>query len=418
MDKDVKIGLAIGLLLLVALFVWFAVRSGDEEEPTGEPVATGDKDPGDGPAARTTSTPTTPKGDPAAAYHAMRNSGDEDDETEVEIKGIDPGPGVPEEVTIIPPPLETDVTPEGTDFTPPGMTTDTTPRVADTTPTIDLGPSTSVPPTRPARHVVKPGETLSAIAQQVYGAEKHWPLIAKANNITDPASQVHADMVLKIPPLPVETAPAAPLPGLGEKVHVVVANDSLSGISGKHYGTVKHWRLIAKANNLEEDAVLQVGKRLIIPDLPTTVPVPTTPLPGLGEKTHVVKQGDTLQGISEHYYGTIRYYKLIQEANKLADPDALKAGQTLIIPQKPAAGTPSAPESAEPRLGPGEKRYVVKEDETLSEIAESQLGSKRHYPEIMKRNSITDARLVRAGQVIIIPSLSALHRASSVTRED
>ena len=53
---------------------------------------------------------------------------------------------------------------------------------------------------------------------------------------------------------------------------------------------------------------------------------------------HTVKKGETLHSISRKYYGTSRYYKLIAEANKGKLPANLgvKAGQVLVIPQKPA----------------------------------------------------------------------------------
>jgi len=409
MNKDVKIGLAIGLLLLVTLFVWFAVSSRDDEpavdKTTGESVA---KDPAD----ETISKPTPPpKTDYAARYHDLNDAGKTTgNEAEVDLKGKTGDTTKPGPLTF----LDPDTTPESK-FYDPGGTTDTTPHLVDVT-------DTKPPATTPVSHVVKSGETLSTISQALYGSAKHWPLIARANDIDDPVTQVRPDMVLKIPPLPTEVTPAgtdvALLPGTGEKIHTVVRDDTLSEISQEYYGTMRHWKLIARANKLEEDAILRVDSKLLIPKLATTVTPAPTLVPGLGEKTHVVKQGDTLQEISRQYYGTVRYHKLIQEANNIADPLSLRPGQTLLIPRQPAPGTTPDRESAELRLEPGEKRYVVQEDETLSEIAERELGSKRHYPAIMKRNNIADARDLRKGQVIILPSLSVLRRASSVTRED
>lgn len=53
-------------------------------------------------------------------------------------------------------------------------------------------------------------------------------------------------------------------------------------------------------------------------------------------KTYVVQKGDTLQKISEEIYGTTKKWKKIFEANKdvLGDPDQIRVGQKLIIPEK------------------------------------------------------------------------------------
>ena len=50
------------------------------------------------------------------------------------------------------------------------------------------------------------------------------------------------------------------------------------------------------------------------------------------ETTYVVKSGDNLSNISKTFYGDANKYSQITKANKLDDPDKIKAGQKLIIP--------------------------------------------------------------------------------------
>jgi len=50
-------------------------------------------------------------------------------------------------------------------------------------------------------HVVRPGESLGAISQRVYGTVRYWRRIAEANGIEDPAS-LRAGQRLRIPPRP------------------------------------------------------------------------------------------------------------------------------------------------------------------------------------------------------------------------
>jgi len=411
MNKDVKIGLAIGLLLLVVLFVWLAMRSG-QDETTEMAEGEGQK----------SGVPAETKSDSSrmSRYHRDEPSSkkeDTDNIGEVELKGPAPEPAekVEEIKEVAPDPSSLTEAARGFDpgATDPGVTEKIEPirEIEEPEPEV----------TTPASYVVKTGDALSTISDKIYGSSKHWQLIAQANNITDPATEVRAGMVLKIPPLPAATEPVrtveAPTTAAGERIHTVLKEDTLSEISQKYYGTSRYWKLIAKANKLDESDFLRPGSTLVIPKL-TTIPTPTPTPAAAGEKTYVVQKGDTLEGISEKFYGSVRFHKVIQEANKIDDPTMLREGQKIVIPAKPGAAPVPGRESVEPRLEPGERRYVVQEFETLSEIAERELGGRRFYPAIMTRNQITDPRLVRVGQVLVLPSRSALRVLSATTRED
>ena len=62
--------------------------------------------------------------------------------------------------------------------------------------------------------------------------------------------------------------------------------------------------------------------------------VKTTPV--VTNEEYTVKAGDTLESIVIRYYGSFDMSKVmaIQEANKMANPNALSIGQKLIIPMK------------------------------------------------------------------------------------
>ena len=51
-----------------------------------------------------------------------------------------------------------------------------------------------------------------------------------------------------------------------------------------------------------------------------------------GRQIYIVKPGDSLSKISREFYGDASKYMKIVEANQLADPDKIKAGQQLVIP--------------------------------------------------------------------------------------
>lgn len=56
--------------------------------------------------------------------------------------------------------------------------------------------------------------------------------------------------------------------------------------------------------------------------------------PAKGGKTYVVKKGDTLQEISQKFYGTTKNWRKIYNANKgkIKDPNSVVVGTKLVIP--------------------------------------------------------------------------------------
>ena len=54
-------------------------------------------------------------------------------------------------------------------------------------------------------------------------------------------------------------------------------------------------------------------------------------------RTYVVRRGDSLMKISKKFYGSMKYYKYIFEANKeiMKSPSSVRVGQTLVIPPDP-----------------------------------------------------------------------------------
>ncbi|MBZ0287051.1 MAG: LysM peptidoglycan-binding domain-containing protein [Anaerolineae bacterium] len=161
-------------------------------------------------------------------------------------------------------------------------------------------------------YVVKTGDTLQTIARR-YGTT--WQAIAAANNLIN-ANFIYAGQRLIIfggggtsggP----STPPTQPSPG----TYVVQAGDTLAIIAAK-FGTT--WQAIAAANNLANANNIYTGQRLTIPSAPARQP-----------QSYVVKQGDTLFSIAMRYGTTVQ---VIQTANKLANPNAIYAGQTLTIP--------------------------------------------------------------------------------------
>src|SRR6266511_1585446 len=149
---------------------------------------------------------------------------------------------------------------------------------------------------------VAAGDSVDTIARR-YGVPAS--VIMQANNIAAPAT-LHPGQRLVIPRYTstrvVATAPAPRLPASAPApaaainaaghsgVHVVAAGDTLSKISHRYHKPVNE---IAKANNIQPTATLNVGDRLIIPGAQTSEVKVNAPAPAAQQKA-VVAPTDAL----------------------------------------------------------------------------------------------------------------------------
>lgn len=119
---------------------------------------------------------------------------------------------------------------------------------------------------------------------------------------------------------------------------------------------------------------------------------------------HVVTDGETLWSIAESYYKSGYNWVNIQEANQLADPDAIAAGQTLVIPLVTPIPTPTgeiSPEAATHTAMP--KTYTVATGDSLWSISVATYGNGYRWPEIAQLSHVANPDLIYAGNVLTLP---------------
>jgi LysM repeat protein len=255
-------------------------------------------------------------------------------------------------------------------------------------------------PTEAKTHTVDPGETLGEISQKYYGTAKHWRKIAEANKVDAESLQVGQKLTIPV----IESAAVAPgptesTPGPGERTYKLKAGDSYYTIAKRELGNASRWRELEKLNGIGAED-LRVGQTIKLPakEMATVPTVPTGPVGDTGPtsgRVHVVAAGDTLGEISRKYFGTTAKWKEIVKANPGVDPENLKVGQKLNLPE--SAGT-SAPTAV---VETGD--YVVKPGDTLGSIAQSQLGKKSEWKRLVEANPGLDAKRMRIGQKLKIP---------------
>jgi nucleoid-associated protein YgaU len=127
--------------------------------------------------------------------------------------------------------------------------------------------------------------------------------------------------------------------------YTVQIGDSLWTIAQRQLGAGHKWRLIARANNLPDNATLQPGQELVIPrPEPERGPVSersrTDPL-GLGldedMRTVTVRAGDSLWTIARREYRDGTQWRMIYTANRsrMDSPNDLHPGDELVVPPLP-----------------------------------------------------------------------------------
>lgn len=166
----------------------------------------------------------------------------------------------------------------------------------------------------------------------------------------------------------------------GYLVHIVAPGENLSRIAVRYGTTVA---AIASVNNIYNINRIYAGQTLYIPYggyTPPPAPVPA-PLPP-GYSTYVVRPGDTLRRIAEIYNTT---WYAIAQANNIANPNIIYAGQVLRIP-------PPQPV----RIAV----YYVMPGDTLRNIA-ARYGSSVGI--IASYNGLYNPNLIYPGQVLYIP---------------
>lgn len=129
----------------------------------------------------------------------------------------------------------------------------------------------------------------------------------------------------------------------------VAAGDTLSGLAARHK-VPGGWKAIATANGIKNPNLLQIGQKLFLPGVsggsssnpnpPKSDPTPSKPnkpnkpsKPSTGKsKTVTVVSGDTLSGLAARHR-VPGGWGAIADANQLSNPNLIRVGQKLVLPQ-------------------------------------------------------------------------------------
>jgi nucleoid-associated protein YgaU len=168
-------------------------------------------------------------------------------------------------------------------------------------PATNAGSTPALPGRDPAgaqrneRHIAQIGDTIDSIAQAYYGSDRYTGLLVQANPHLRGATHIRAGTMISIPP-----APAGALPALEHRAGMGADREK---------------------PNRASTAGSTSGKP--------------------GDRTYVVKAGDTFYDIAREVLGSASRWKELFELNRdlvHGDPKRLRAGQVLTLP---AASVPA-----------------------------------------------------------------------------
>ncbi len=124
-----------------------------------------------------------------------------------------------------------------------------------------------------------------------------------------------------------------------QKKYIVKADDDLWHIAETTYGSGYNAYDIARANNLSNPSLIDVGQQLILPSLTPELPtkgevaVEKTEQVTITGAQYTVQPGDYLWEIALNAYGDGYAWTRIAQTNNLPDPNIIHAGNTLVIPR-------------------------------------------------------------------------------------
>ncbi|MCC7015282.1 MAG: LysM peptidoglycan-binding domain-containing protein [Planctomycetes bacterium] len=128
----------------------------------------------------------------------------------------------------------------------------------------------------------------------------------------------------------------APTPQSGARTYVVRAGDTLGGIASRELGSSARWTEIQALNGNLDPKKVREGMKL---QLPAGARVATNETKkdapkksAAGNKTYVVKSGDTLSKIAARELGDGDRWNEIKALNPGMDPQKLKVGQSIVLP--------------------------------------------------------------------------------------
>jgi LysM repeat protein len=222
-------------------------------------------------------------------------------------------------------------------------------------------------------YTVQQGDTLGRIAKE-HGVSVS--ALADVNNLSNP-NLIHPGQVLKIPGAG----------GSAGVTHVVTSGDTLNRLAARYNASVSG---IISANGLSNPDLIRVGQKLLIPGGSGSGGSNSagSDISDRSGQYHVVRRGETVERIASQYKGVSA--NDIIRANGIVN-GRIYAGAALYLSGVGHVAAGSA----------GAVSYTVRSGDRLGDIAHAH---KVTISKLASANNISNPNLIRAGQVLSIPT--------------
>ncbi len=117
-----------------------------------------------------------------------------------------------------------------------------------------------------------------------------------------------------------------------------------------------------------------------------------------------VRSGDTLLKIAKRELGSSRQWRRIARANPHVNPDRLKIGAFLTIPDAVTAHATTKSKGAAHK-GTSPRVYRVRKGDTLEHIAKRFYKARRHAGYLARVNGMRKSQVLAIGRVLRVPAL-------------
>lgn len=234
------------------------------------------------------------------------------------------------------------------------------------------------------------------------------PVAVTLNPTTQPSNAV--TVVLS----PTTQPSVAVLPGVDSNVPV-----GSPPVTATDWATTLNTGSVATASGVRSGGALPASTLIGVTDstpsmAPAAGPATRPSVAMTSSKTHKVVYGETLSSIAAEFYGNRASYTKIMAANPSIDPNRLKVGTVLQIPDLKADASDSATTASDKTSPTSGNTYTVKPGDSLQRIASKLYGSSDKWQKIyeLNRSSIGgDPHRLRAGAVLKLPETPSVSTA-------
>ena len=182
-----------------------------------------------------------------------------------------------------------------------------------------------------------------------------------------------------------------------------------------HFSIASHRKVASLGSNASTPPLISPTTLVDGPPLPSNSVEQVT---ATTIEVHVVSKGETLRSICLQFYGDSGLARSVATYNQLKNPNTIEIGNAILLPPRSilifgniATHSLLPVEGVDSKYTPVQRMgtYTVKVGDTLSEIAQTVMGTTHKTPILIDVNKdvMPDPNLIRPGMVLRFPMQSS-----------